>query len=82
MARSPIWKIYTEAHGYVASFKFAEEAAQYVGTNGGEVRHGHRHVVWREGQEQFSASESFDGAAEIMWSRLPGADDCVKTQRP
>lgn len=68
MAATPEWKVY-RAKEYVAAFKYAEDAAVFSGAAGGEVRHGHGLVVWREGLEDFSAAESYDRAAQIMEQR-------------
>lgn len=68
MGATSDWKIYRDKE-YVASFKYTEDAAMFVAASGGEVRFTHRCVVWREGQEAFSAGESYDRAAVIMQDR-------------
>ena len=68
MARSPAWKVYRDKE-YVAAFKYAEDAAAFIGCMPGEVRHRHGLVVWREGHESFPAAESYDQAARIMSQR-------------
>ena len=68
MAGSPPWKVYRD-NEYVASCKYAEDAAALVSASGGAVKYGHSLVVWREGQEEFSAGESYDSAAEVMHAR-------------
>lgn len=68
MAATPNWKIY-RGREYVASCKYPEDAACLVSMGGGVVKYGHSLVVWREGEEKFSAHESYDGAAEIMENR-------------
>ncbi len=68
MAGSPDWKVYREKE-YVAAFKYAEDAAAFVGCMSGEVRYGHNIVVWREGCESFPAGQSYDQAARIMEQR-------------
>lgn len=71
MAASPDFKIYRDGE-YVASCKYAEDAACLAGMSEGTVvKYRHRQVIWREGVEDFFASESWDGAAEVMSSRLP-----------
>ena len=76
MAGSPRFKIYPAHHGYEASAKHAEVAAMIAAClgEGSTVRDGHakRNIVWREGSEAFSASESYDGAAEVMHHRMNG----------
>lgn len=68
MASAPEWKVYRNG-AYVAACKFAEDAAALVSLSGGIVKHGHSLIVWREGAEEFSAGESYDGAARIMEKR-------------
>lgn len=71
MAAAPEWKVYRNGE-YIAACKHAEDAAILVSAAGGDVRHGHRtaDIVWREGAEEFSAAESYDGAASIMVARV------------
>lgn len=73
MGQSPIWKVYREKE-YIASCKYAEDAAALcVIQNKGTVRYGHNKIVWVEGHEDFSAGDSYQGAAEIMFKRaFPG----------
>ncbi len=68
MAEAPPWKVYRGGK-YVAACKHAEDAACLVALSGGEVRHGHKLVVWREGKEEFPAGESYDRAAAVMFER-------------
>jgi len=43
MASSPIWKVYNTNNEYIASCKYAEDAAILVTANmGGTIRDGHR----------------------------------------
>lgn len=73
MAQSPQFKVY-RGKEYVAACKHAEDAAALVAIScGGTIKHGHTLVVWREGQEAFSAGESYDGAAQIMRQRITAA---------
>ena len=73
MAGSPRFKIYTEHHGYEASAKHAEVAAMIAACLGeGSTVRDRGLLVWREGSEAFSASESYDGAAEVMHHRMNG----------
>lgn len=70
MAQSPPFKVYRDGE-YIGSCKYAEDAAALIAINGiGVVKFGHRHVVWREGSEEISASESYDSAAKIMYRRV------------
>jgi hypothetical protein len=71
MAQSPQFKVY-RGKEYVAAFKYAEDAAAFVAVlgEGAMIRHGHRLVLWHEGHEEFSAWESYDRAAEIMFGRI------------
>lgn len=70
MAGSPPLKIFNPQGEYVASCKMYEDAAMLVGNYGpgAKIKYG-AILVWTEGQEEFSASESFDGAREIMVAR-------------
>lgn len=68
MAASPKWKVYRDGK-YIGCVKHAEDAAALVSLSGGMVKLGHGLVVWREGAEEFSAGESYDGAAQIMHDR-------------
>ena len=71
MAGAPEWKVY-RAGEYVAAFKHADDAALFVAAVGGHVRHGHsaKFTVWREGEEAFSAGESYDRATKEMHRRV------------
>lgn len=73
MAASPSYKIYREKE-YIGCAKYAEDAAAMVGVSGGVVKYEHRLILWREGKEHISASESYDEAAEIMQQRLATAN--------
>lgn len=77
MAASPQFKVYRDGE-YVAACKYAEDAAAVIAATGsGEVRHGHRVVVWREGREGFPAGDSFDRAAQVMHGHL---DDAIRAR--
>lgn len=69
MAGSPQWKVY-RGKKYIAACKYAEDAAALVSLGGGVVKWGHGAVVWTEGAEAFSAGESYDGAARLMFDRV------------
>lgn len=68
---SPVWKLYSVGSEYVGCMKYREDAAAMVSILGvgATVRYDHRLVVWTEGKEEFSASESYDRAGEIMEQR-------------
>ena len=74
---SPRFKVYSGAGEYRASCKSAEDAAVLVGigycavegSDGGTVRLNHGRILWREGAEEFSAAESYDGAAIVIYQR-------------
>lgn len=68
MAATPQWKIYRNGE-YVAACKYAEDAAVLVSVSGGIVKHGHSLIVWREGEEEFSAGDSYDRAGDVMRDR-------------
>jgi hypothetical protein len=78
MAGTPRWKIYDQDRNYVAATIDATLAAAVVGSAGGDgwaVKIDGR-IVWREGQEQASAGDSYDDAAELMYARqLSNAQD-------
>lgn len=65
------FKVYDRKKEFVASCKFAEDAAILAGINGDgyAVKYQHGVTLWREGQEAFSAATSYDGAAKVMWER-------------
>lgn len=65
----------------VGTARYAEDAAIIVGTGGGGViRHGSKHVVWRDGAEDFEAAESYDRAAALMNLRIEAF--ASRPQRP
>lgn len=74
MSGSPKYKVYNPQGEYIASCKHLEDAACLAGMygSGASIREGHaaKDVIWREGQEEFSASDSYDGAAKIMLDRM------------
>jgi hypothetical protein len=66
------WKVRRPSGELVAAASYAEDAAAmvaHVGA-GAKVTYDHRVVVWREGSEQFSAADSFDGAAAVTRERF------------
>lgn len=69
MAATPAWKVYSESHEYLASFKYPEHAASLVaslGVDGTTIRWVHVLTVWTEGVDGH-ASESYDAVAEHCW---------------
>ena len=72
MAESPHWKVYDSQGQYEAACKHVEIAAGIASIlgDGTTVRYGHRMIVWTEGQEEFSAGQSYDGAGAIMLERM------------
>lgn len=74
MAGSPRFKAFTPSDEYTACFKHLEDAAAFVAYlgEGATIRDGHskKLTLWTEGSEEFSANESFDGAAEVMLKRI------------
>lgn len=73
MASSPNIKVFNPQGEYIASCKLYEDAACLAGMygDGAQIRIGHAKscTVWNEGSEDFSAAESYDGAAKIMADR-------------
>lgn len=70
MAASPPLKVFNPQGEYIASCKMYEDAANLAGSYGAgaKIKHG-TVLIWTEGAEEFSAAESFDGAASIMATR-------------
>lgn len=69
MRRSLRFIVRDEDGKVVARFLYADDAAAFVGMNGGSVKYG-RVVVWHEGEEEASAADSYDEAAHIMHERI------------
>lgn len=71
MAASPDLKVYRNGE-YVASCKYAEDAAAIVALSGGEIRLGHtaRHTIYRDGEtyagKVVRADDSIDEVAEVV----------------
>jgi len=72
MAASPRLKVYSADGQYLASFKYAEDAACLVAMRGNAstIREGHSTVVWLEGVDGIAA-ESYDALAEVVYHRAP-----------
>jgi len=64
------YAVYNPKGAKIAAFVHAEDAAMFVSSagDGYEVKIGSK-TVWTEGSEDFLAGESYDRAAEVMWSR-------------
>lgn len=73
MAASPRYKVYNDDDEYIASFKYIEDAAYFVGgmAAGYSVRLAHtkKSIIWLEGNETIDAHESYDQASSIMAER-------------
>ena len=70
MASAPRFKVYRDGI-YIAATKYIEDAAAIIAsTSSGEIRDGHRKVVWMEGKEEIHAGESYDRVAEIVKTRI------------
>ena len=72
MAASPPYKIYLKGE-YIASAINPFFASMLIAAlDDGEIRYGHskQSTVWREGQEEIQANESYDRVAEIIHQRL------------
>ena len=72
MATAPIWKVYDNEGVYIASCKLPEYAAMLIagmGQEGAQIRYDHSKVVWTEGKEDISASESYDVVARTARER-------------
>jgi len=71
MAASPTYKLYTTHNEYVAACKYLEDAAVLVAFlgDGATIRAGHRAVLWTEGAETQSASESYDHVLDVCLAR-------------
>jgi hypothetical protein len=73
MAASPEWKVYDAQGNYQAATKQIEAAAALMGFygDGATIRYAHaaRCIVWTEGAEEVSATESYDIVAETAYER-------------
>lgn len=78
MGASPKYKIY-RGKEYVASVKYLEDAAALVAITGeGTVRLDPSRIIWTEGNEAFSAGDSFDEAALVMRNRIRAHEESFK----
>jgi len=73
MASSPKYKVFNPSGEYVASCKYAEDAAAVVALygDGAQIRtsHSKRDTVWIEGEECESAANSVDFVAQRVSER-------------
>ena len=83
MAATPRFKVYNRDGEYIAATRYPDDAAVLAGARGEgttvRLLHGVRDTVWREGAEEFSASESYDGAAATMLDRLESGERAPKS---
>ena len=72
MAASPQLKVFDAQGRYCAACHYFEDAAMLVGGHGdgAVIKWGHGAVIWREGLEAISASDSFDEARITMEERI------------
>lgn len=69
MATPLRFKVYSDGK-YVAALRHAEDAANIASCyTDGVIKYG-TWIVWREGKEEFSGGDSYDGAARIMHDRI------------
>lgn len=70
----PRWHVYSEDNEHMGGLKYAEDAAALLALHGaGTIRGADGAVVWTEGAEDFSASESYDGVALVIAERTQNA---------
>jgi len=72
MASTPELKVYNSNKEYIGCLKQAEDAACVCASygTGATIRYRHKHIVWSEGSEEFSAGESYDRAAKVIYDRI------------
>lgn len=65
MAATLYYKVTCARRGYIASFKYAEDAAAFVAFlgEGAKIRNRYGLVLWHEGAESVPALESYDFVA-------------------
>ncbi len=71
MAGSPDWKVYSVNGEYIASCKYAEDAAALVSVqgNGASISYRHGRKLWIEGHEAIPAGESYDTVSVTVEAR-------------
>ena len=72
MAATPGWKVFNPSGVYVASCKYAEDAAAIVAGYGDGATISWRRVftAWVEAKEEVGAGESYDSVARVCHERL------------
>lgn len=72
MAGTRRYTVYSASQEYRATCKYPEDAAVLVASlgNGATIRYGYAHIVWIEGYEPFSASESYDRVSCVIQERV------------
>lgn len=68
------FRIYNPEGECVGATLYAEDAAMFAGMlgNGSKVCSPRGVRIWTEGEESFSAEESYDNAADVMRGRMYG----------
>jgi hypothetical protein len=78
VAATPSLEIFSAEGEYVASVKYFDDAACLISFygDGAQVRSGHgkKEILWTEGSESFPAGDNYNGAVDIMASRLPNME--------
>jgi hypothetical protein len=76
MAQSPRFKVYSPAGNYLGCMKEIEDCTAVVILNGdgSTIRDGHKKIIWKEGDEELPAAESYDYVSETCWSRIYDPD--------
>lgn len=71
MAATPKYKVFNPSGEYVASCKYAADAAAIVAAygDGAKIKLGHAQVLWVEGEEAIEAGDSYDEVASIVHAR-------------
>lgn len=74
MAKSPDYKVYDADGNYQAAVKSAALGVVLAGFlgEGATVRYGHKRVVWVEGAEDTTATDSYDEATSLIIKRSAG----------
>ena len=63
--------VFDSSGEHLASVRRSSDAVLLCIGKGRIIRWGYRgRILWSEGFEEFSASESFDKAAKIVWDRM------------
>ena len=73
MARTPYYKVYDANGDYRASTKHPAEAAAVITLlgKGATIRASdHKRILWHEGQEEDTASNSYDFVTQTVYQRI------------